>query len=85
MEQDYEKKIAELVKECREEARKRTTFDELEDLAYECHQVIGNILLQGIAGDKGDGRNIELPESLNSFDGKKPKNKGLKKKTCLPG
>lgn len=82
MEQDFEKRIVEITQEYRERATSKTTIDELEDIAWEYHKKIGNIFMTGIASDKGDGRNLELPETLYSSDGKKPKNKGVKKKTC---
>jgi hypothetical protein len=81
--QDFEQRIAEITQKYREQAKGKTTIDELEDVAWEYHKKIGNIFMTGIAADKGDGRNLELPETLyNNSNGKKPKNKGLKKKTC---
>jgi len=82
MEQDFEQEIAKITNNYREIAKGKTTIDELEDVAWEYHKKIGNLFMSGIASDKGDGRNLELPETLYNFDGKKPKNKGLKKKTC---
>jgi hypothetical protein len=81
MKQDFESKISEITQEYREIAKSKTTIDELEDIAWEYHKKIGNIFMTGIASDKGDGRNLELPETLYNSNGKKPKNKGVKKKT----
>jgi len=81
-EKDWKATVLELATECQNIARDKMTIDELEDVAWEYHKKIGNLLMTGIASDKGDGRNLELPETLYNSDGKKPKNKGLKKKTC---
>lgn len=80
-EKDWEKELTELISKCREEAKEKITFDELENLAWDYHKKIGNLLLQGITNDKGDGKDANLPKSLYSSNGKKPKHKGLKKKT----
>ncbi len=80
MKQDFENTIADITKNYRETAKGKITFDELEDLAWEYHQKIGKLFLEGITSDKGDGKEIELPEPLYNLKGKKPKNKGLKKR-----
>lgn len=82
MKQDFEQEIATITNNYREIARGKTTIDELEDIAWEYHKKIGNIFMTGIASDKGDGRDLELPETLYNSKGEKPKNKGVKKKTC---
>lgn len=81
MKKNWEEKLTEMTNKYREVAKSKITFNELEELAWEYHKKIGNMFLQGIVNDKGDGKNIDLSKSLYSTNGKKPKNKGLKKKT----
>ena len=81
VEKNWEKEMTEMTNQYREAAKSKVTLNELEDLAWEYHKKIGNMFLQGVVNDKGDGKEINLPESLHSPNGKKLKNKGLKKKT----
>ena len=81
MEKNWKEELIEMTNKYQELAKSKITFNELEELAWEYHKKIGNMFLQGIVNDKGDGKNIDLAKSLYSTNGKKLKNKGLKKKT----
>ena len=72
---DWEEKIKSLISNTRKQAKSVNKFVELEDMAVNVGEEIKNLLLQGITDDKGDGRDLPLPEEMP-----KMKSKGSKKK-----
>lgn len=73
----WEGDAQELITKFRTKAKGINNFTALEDLALEEGRKITQLLLQGSLVDKGDGKDIPLPEDLRNS---RPKNKGLKKK-----
>lgn len=76
---DWKKQALELINQCDERAKVTNKFVDLEDMAVRAGDEIKNLILQGIVSDKGDGRDIPLPEEM-TLTANKPKNKGPKKK-----
>jgi hypothetical protein len=72
---DWEEKIKTLITATRAKAKSINRFVDLEDLAVDIGDEIKNMLLQGIADDKGDGADLPKQEGMGKL-----KNKGIKKK-----
>ena len=69
---DWLAQYQEIGEKVREEARGKTTFNELEALVEKYSKDILKTVIQGVIDDKGDGKELK-PEN--------GKNKGIKKKT----
>lgn len=65
----------ELIEEFKTKADTTNKFVDLEDMAVNVGEKIKQLILQGAVSDKGDGRDISLPEEMP-----KMKSKGSKKK-----
>jgi hypothetical protein len=74
---NWEHEAQALIKQARDKARGINKFTSLEDLALEEGRKLTQMLLQGFTNDKGNGKDIPLPEEIKNS---KPKNKGVKKK-----
>lgn len=74
---NWEKEAQELIKNFRAKAKNINNFTTLEDLSLEEGRKLTQILMQGSISDKGDGKEIGLPEEMKNS---KAKNKGIKKK-----
>lgn len=74
---DWENETQKLIKNFRAKAKGINNFTSLEDLALEEGRKLTQMLLQGSVTDKGDGKDLDLPEEMKNS---KPKNKGIKKK-----
>ncbi len=68
-----------LLRKFRREGKKFSKFDDLEKLAVEYHKQLGQIMMNGVVGDKGTGKDLPIPNEVTA-NGKVPKYKGLKKK-----
>jgi hypothetical protein len=78
--EDWLNKAEKLLKKFRQEGRKYNKFTDLEDLAVEYHKELGQLMMEGVVSDKGDGKNFPLPEEITANAVKKPRYKGIKKK-----
>jgi hypothetical protein len=74
---NWEKETQELISKARTKAKEINNFTALEDLALEEGRKLTQMLMQGFTNDKGDGKDIGLPEEMKNS---KAKNKGIKKK-----
>jgi hypothetical protein len=75
---NWEEQVKKMISETREKAKTINRFVDLEDLAVNVGDEIKNLMLQGVLSDKGDGRDIPMPEEM-TVTANKPKNKGPKK------
>lgn len=73
--QDWQEQAQALIKNFRTKAKDTNRFVDLEDMAVHVGEEIKNLILQGAVSDKGDGRDLPLPEEMP-----KMKSKGSKKK-----
>lgn len=77
LEDNWENEAQELIKNFRSKAKEIKNFTKLEDLALEEGRKLTQMLMQGSLSDKGDGKDLGLPEEMKNS---KAKNKGIKKK-----
>jgi hypothetical protein len=75
---NWKNQALQLIENFDKKAKATNRFVDLEDMAVNIGDEIKNVLLQGALSDKGDGRDIPLPEEM-TVTANKPKNKGPKK------
>jgi hypothetical protein len=72
---DWKESIKSLLEELDERAKRTNRFVDLEDMAVNAGEEIKNLILQGMISDKGDGRDIPLPEVMSKMKSKSSKKK----------